>query len=280
MSTKKNKKQHYISVFYLYNFTNIEQRKLSQEKKRATKIWHYDKRKKCIKERPIENIATAPYLFSFINEKCEYDHRLDEKLIKVESNAAASFSELCDIKASLKKGIDKTININDSLLNNILTFIVWQMRRHPSLVNCLHQQCEEHMTKRNVNLNPKEMALTVIEKFGRDSNFNFEYILRAKNKRILFTTTPLASFITTDEPVVRFNKSSTDGIGIENTEIYFPLASNMLLVLYGKGDKKEFRKENCRSFLRSINSYLAKKAKNYIFGSSKEHIEIILKNIK
>ncbi len=279
MPKKKNKDQHYVSAFYLYNFTNSEQRKLSKEKKRETKIWHYDKQKSCIKERPINKIATESYLFSFMNEVGEYDHSLDDKLIDVENRASASLDELCNIKKSLKKG-SKAIRLNDSIVDAILALIVWQMRRHPTLVNDVHLQCKEWITNSASNLDSKEMALSVVEKFGRDDHYDFEGVLQRKNKVIVFTTNPLTSFITTDEPLVRFNKSSSNGIGIEDTEIYFPLTSNMLLWMHGDGNKKEFRLENDRIFIRDFNNYVAKNAKNYIFGESEAHVRRIVKGLR
>jgi hypothetical protein len=279
MSKKKNKNQHYVSAFYLYNFTNSEQRKLSIGKKRETKIWHYDKQKNCIKERPINKIATESYLFSFMNKDGEYDHSLDDKLIDVENKASTSFDELCNIKTLLKKG-SKAIRLNDSIMDSILALVVWQMKRHPTLVNDVHLQCKEWITNSASDLNSKEMALNIIEKIGRDDNYDFERILQRKNKVIIFTTNSSTSFITTDEPLVRFNKSSTNGIGIEDTEIYFPLTSNMLLWMHGDGNKKEFRLENDRAFIRDVNNYVAKNAKNYIFSESEAQLRRIVKDLR
>jgi hypothetical protein len=165
-------------------------------------------------------------------------------------------------------------------MDDILAFVVWQMRRHPTLVDDIHQQCEKWVTTNVSDLNSKKMALSVVEKFGRDNHYDFESVLQRKNKIIVFTTNPLTGFITTDEPLVRFNKSSGNGIGIEDTEIYFPLTSDMFLFMRGDGNRKEFRRENDRVFLRDINNYIAKSAKNYIFGESEEQLLKIVKNLR
>jgi hypothetical protein len=279
MSKKKNKDQHYVSAFYLYHFTNSEQRKLSREKKRETKIWHYDKEKDCIKERPIKKIATESYLFSFMNKDCEYDQSLDDKLIYVEKKSSVYFEELFNIKAALKKG-SKAASLNNSIMDAILEFVVWQIKRHPTLVNDVHLQCKEWIINSASNLNPKKMALSVVEQIGRDKHYDFENIFQRKNKVVFFTTKPFTSFITTDAPVVRFNKSSTNGIGMEGAEIYFPLTSNMLLFMCGDGNKKEFRLENDRAFIRELNNYIAKSAKNYIFSENEAHLRRIVKDLK
>ena len=277
MSKKGNKRQHYVSAFYLYHFTNREQRGLSKGKpNRETKIWHYDKQKNHIKERPIRKIATESYLFSFKNDEGEYDHSLDEKLCEVEVKTAAALDKLGNVVTSLKKGRDNDVKLHDSILEDIITFMVWQMRRHPTLVNYMHQQCKELAFENEFDINPKETALKVIENFGMDDIFNFESTLRGKNKKILFIENSSTGFITIDEPVVRFNEFSTDGIGMKDTEIYFPLTSNLLLLLHGRGKGRELMLKEDPA---DINTYLATKAKNYIFGSSKESIESLVKNV-
>jgi len=274
----KNKNQHYVSAFYLYHFTNEQQRRDSNGKKRDTKIWHYEKQKGLIKERPIENVATESYIFSFENNNGKYDHSLDENLKKTERVAANALVELVNIVASLKKGITREVEVNDMVFEEIIKFMVWQIRRHPDLVNEIHDQCKDLCKEKEWKLKPKEMALEVVGGFGRDEYSNFESILNKKNKSIIFTTN--TGFITTDVPFVRFNKSLPDGIGQEGTEIYFPLASNILLCLDGEGNKKSFKLENDRKFIKSLNVYMAKKSKNYIFGSTKEHVTSIVAKIR
>ena len=254
----KNKNQHYVSAFYLYHFTNEQQRRNSKRNKRDTKIWHYDKQKGQIKERPIEKIATEPYIFSFQNNDGEYNHSLDDSLKEAEHLAAKAFVELDNIVASLKKGV-REIKVDNIVCERIIEFMDWQIRRHPELVNEVHNECKNLCNEKEWQSNPKEMALYVIGGFGRNKYSNFESVLQEKNKEIIFTTNTNTSFITTDEPIVRFNKSLPDGIGHESTEIYFPLASNMLLYLKGKGNRKLFRVENDRKFIKQLNVYMAKK---------------------
>lgn len=273
----ENKNQHYVSAFYLYHFTNEQQRRDSNGRNRDTKIWHYEKKKGLIKARPIKNVATESYVFSFKNNDGEYDHSLDEDLKKSEGAASEALAEIVKTVASFKKGITREVKLDDSVFEKIINFMVWQIRRHPDLVNEIHDQCKDICKEKEWELKPKEMALEVVRGFGRDEYSNFESILNQKNKSIIFTEK--TSFITTDVPFVRFNKSNPDGIGQEGTEIYFPLASNILLYLEGNGIKKSFKFENDRKFIKSLNVYMAKKSKNYIFGSTKEHIESIVNKI-
>jgi len=275
----KNKDQHYVSAFYLYNFTNEDQKKKSGWKTRKTSIWHFDKNKGVVKERSIHRLATESYLFSYQKDDGTYDHSLDEELGRVESLAANAFRELSEIITSFRKKSTRAVNVSDDILARIIEFMVWQVRRHPSLMDEVHEKCKRMSEGNDWEMTSKQMALDVISGYGRDGYSDFTEILANKNKTIIFTTNDRTGFIATDEPFVRFNKVAPDGIGHDSTEIYFPLASNMLLYLKGAGNKREFRLENNREFLRSFNMYMAKSSKNYIFGNTKEHVESIVKRM-
>ena len=116
----KNKDQHYVSAFYLYNFTNEDQKKESGWKTRKTSIWHFDKNKGVVKERSIHKLATESYLFSFQKEDGAYDHSLDEELGRVESLAANAFRELSEIITSFRKKSTRAVNVSDDILTRII----------------------------------------------------------------------------------------------------------------------------------------------------------------
>lgn len=78
--------------------------------------------------------------------------------------------------------------------------------------------------------------------------------------------------------LVRFNQKGRDGLRIGGTEIYFPLAPNMLIYMHGEGEIKEFRMENDRTCLRGLNTYMCKKAERYIFGMSDVYLKRIARN--
>ena len=114
----KNKAQHYVSSFYLYHFTNEQQKqkqRLLNSTKRKTIIWHYDKKKGEIKNRPIEKVATESYLFSFQNYDGSYNHSLDEDLNKYEIAADKAFIEIDNIVNSFKKGGTRAVRLNKGL---------------------------------------------------------------------------------------------------------------------------------------------------------------------
>ena len=277
----KNKNQHYVPAFYLYNFTSATQRSESAgKKKRETKIYHYDFSGACVRERPIEKVAIESYLFSYKTIDGSYNHSLDLEIQEVENRASVAISDLNDIlKFALKKK-PNSVEITNSVIDNVLELILWQLKRHPEIVDDLKKDCEQYLLDKGRSAqNAKEMALRVIEDMGKDGEYDIKKELQKKNKIIVCTSTKNAHFITTDKPFVRLNKTERNGISMPGTEIYFPITSNMLLFMHENGNRKEFKLENHRDFLRKFNSYMAKFASRYLFGPSKTYLKRIVKEI-
>ena len=125
----------------------------------------------------------------------------------------------------------------------------------------------------------KEMALKAIEEMGKDGEYDIKKEFQKKNKFVLCTSTNNAHFITTDKPFVTLNKTGRNGIAMPGTEMYFPITSNMLLFMFENGNRKEFKLENHRDFLRKLNTYIAKFASKFLFGPSETYLQRINKSI-
>lgn len=277
----KNKSQHYVPAFYLYNFTNETQRSESVGRpKRDTKIYHYDFSKGCVRERPIEKVAIESYLLSYKNTDGSYNHTLDIEIQDVENKASKAISKLNDIfKYALKKK-PNAVEIDNCVMDNIMELLYWQIKRHPDIVTELEKDCEQYLIEKGRSpQDAKEMALEVVKDSGRDDNFDIRNELNKKNKIIVCTSSERAHFITTDKPFVRLNKTGKNGIAVQGTEMYYPLTSNMLLFMHNNGNRKEFRLENDRNFLREFNTYLASFASNYLFGKSDLYLKKLAGNI-
>jgi len=277
----KNKNQHYLSAFYLYNFTNENQKEESRGKeRRLTKIYHYDFDKGCVKERPIEKVAVDSYMFSFKDQGEKYDHSLDNELETVEVKAAKAIRELIDTKDYFLKKKVGSIKLDNLMMDDIIEFLFWQIKRHPDIVNSLSDECEHFLSNSGGTADyAKSMALDVVRNIGRYKEYDIYDEFQKKNKSIILTSSPFSQFITTDNPFVRMNKTGKNGISAKGTEMYFPLSSDMLLFLYGDGKKKDFRVENDRAFLRKLNIFMAKSAKKYIFARSDVYINKLVKQI-
>jgi len=277
----KDKSQHYVPAFYLYNFTNETQRSESAGRpKRDTKIYHYDFSRGCVRERPIEKVAIESYLLSYKNAVGTYNHTLDLEIQDVENKASKAISELNDIlKYALKKK-PNTVEIDNYIMDNVLELLFWQLKRHPDIVEDLERDCEQYLMDKGRSIqSAKEMALKVIEDIGKNGEYDIKKEFQKKNKLIFCTSTNKAHFITTDKPFVRLNKTGRNGIAMPGTEMYFPITSNMLLFMFENGNRKEFKLENHRDFLRKFNTHMAKFASRYLFGPSKTYLKRINKNI-
>lgn len=276
-----NKNQHYVSAFYLYNFTNEEQRQAAKDKPyRETSIYHFDFQRKCVRERPIKKVATESYLLSHKNADGNYDHTLDIELQAVENKASKAISELDAIRKMALKKKPGAVEMKNSIMDDLIELLFWQIKRHPEIIDSLRRECEQYLMEENRTAQyAKEMALKVVKAVGSAGESNIRNELQKKNKIVLCTSTNGAHFITTDMPFVRFNKTGRNGIAIKNTEIYFPITSNMLLFMCNNGDRREFRLENHRNILRELNVYIAKSASRYLFGPSKVYLERIARNI-
>lgn len=277
----KNKNQHYVPAFYLYNFTNEIQRNESKGKpKRDTQIHHFDFEKKCLRERPIRKVAFESYLLSHKNDDGSYNHDLDLEIQQVEDNASTAIAELEDIYNFLVKKKPKTFEIAHQLIDSVMELLFWQIKRHPEIVRELVNECEKYLIEEDrPTHDAKKMALEVVRQIGKNGDLNIRNELNKKNKIILYTTSKDAHFITTDKPFVRLNKKGENGIAVPDTEMYYPLTSNLLLFMCNNGEKKQFVMENHRNFLREFNTYIAKSASNYIFGRSDKYIEKTTKKL-
>ena len=118
-----------MPAFYLYNFTNEIQRSDSDDRsKRDTKIYHYDFSKGRVRERPIRKVAIESYLLSYKNAVGDYNHFLDIEIQDVENKASNAISELNDITKYALKKKPKTVEINNSIMDNVLELLFWQIK--------------------------------------------------------------------------------------------------------------------------------------------------------
>lgn len=270
-----------MPAFYLYNFTNDEQKLASKGKShRKTNIYHFDFHRKCVRERPIENVAIESYLLSHQNVEGSYDHSLDIEVQAVEARAAKAIEQLNDIFEYALKKKPREAEIKNSIIDDLMELLFWQIKRHPEIIDELKKECEQYLVEENRSTkDAKQMALKVIKNVGKAGEYDIKEELQKKNKIILCTSTNGAHFITTDKPFVRFNKTGGNGIAVQDTEIYFPITSNMLLFMCNNGSRKEFRLENHRSVLRELNTYIGRCASRYLFGPSNAYLERIARNI-
>lgn len=276
-----NKNQHIVSAFYLYNFTNKEQQLASAVMpRRKTNIFHFDITKGCVRERPIEKVATVPYLLSFPNEDGSFDHSMDINVKTAEDNAARAIGEIGRIVDDSLRRKPRMVAIGSAIEEALLDFMYWQIIRNPALISETKKEFESFLASRELpTVDAKQLALRVVGNFGNNGKCDIRAELRKKNITILCISRDDAHFITTDKPFVRFNKTAGNGIAMPDTQIYFPITSRLLIYMKGNGNWREFRPYNDRKQIRGLNAYIAQSAFKYIFGPSKPHLERVVASV-
>jgi hypothetical protein len=225
-------------------------------------------------------VAIESYLLSYKNAGDSYNHSLDLEIQTVENSASKAISELNDILQYALKKKPNTVEIANSIMDNVLELLFWQLKRHPEIVQDLERDCKQFLLDKGWPIQrAKQMALRVIEDIGRNGEYDIRREFQKKNKIIFCTSAKKAHFITTDKPFVRLNKTGRNGISMPGTEMYFPITSNMLLFMFENGNRKEFKLENHRDFLRKFNTYVARFASRYLFGPSKTYLKRIVKEL-
>ncbi|HCH0720566.1 TPA: DUF4238 domain-containing protein [Vibrio parahaemolyticus] len=276
MNKSKNKKQHYISAFHLYHFTNDNQKSLVKER-RKTKIYHFDIRKNKINERPIEQLATESYLFSFQDGSGVYNHDLDEKLKATEDNAAKSFDYMAGLYDEIVTNRRASIEINNSHIDSLIEFISWQWKRDPELIANVEKEIIEKTSI--FEGRTKEAALRVIEQSGTCDKYNVLEVLNNKSFVFLMIANDVDEFVVTDKPFVRFNPNGMDGIAFDDTEIYYPITSKIMLVMLNSSTDRMVDMIQDSSQINELNKYNARQAYKYVFASNASVLEKLVHEI-
>jgi hypothetical protein len=130
----KNKDQHFVPAFYLYNFTNDSQKARNVGCKRDTSIFHVDFSSGCVKERSIKKVAIDAYTLSFKDKGGTYNHSLDNEIQKIEDRASRAIEELNANLNSILKKKPQSIRLSNDIIENIFELLFWQIKRHPEIV--------------------------------------------------------------------------------------------------------------------------------------------------
>lgn len=280
----KYKKQHYLSEFYINGFasksifSNYTCKDLYQ-------VWIYDIENKTIKCKSPDNIAWEPYYYSQILKNGEYDHKLEKSLSKLENKVSKVIEK---VNANIKRirNNKSIIQMNDEDRFVIIEFIFWNMKKVPSIIDKLHNDIHasfiEISNKFQSEFKPAEVKNKTIElicNLGKNYGYDFVDVLNKKNFRFIYLRNDKSCFVTTDNPVVRLNKTDSDGIGLDSTEIYFPLTQRCLIFLHQIGNKYEFVGYSDRKYLLKHNIYMASKATKMIISRDKEYLIKIVDNL-
>lgn len=276
------KKQHIIATNYLKGFSKIDYYKNS---KANCPVWIYNIEENSLKNKSPHNIAWRPYYYSSIDENGTYKHLIEKEFSKLENMANILIRKIDSNIRDIRRNKEITILTEEDRIL-LIHFIFWHMKKVPAVVDELYDKLsteyKEISKKYNSTFNETEVKNKTLElmiNMGAGKEFDFIKTLMQKDFSIVFLSSDKSSFITTDNPVVRFNKTDKNGIGIDTTEIYFPINQRCLIFLHGNGNKFEYLKFSKRSYLYQQNKFIASKAKYFIVSRDKEYLIKILKDL-
>lgn len=277
------KKQHIIAENYLKGFSSVD---YYRDTNQNCPVWFYDIKKKTLKLKSPHNIAWKPYYYSKIDKDGNYQHFIEQEFSRLESLVSTLIRKIDkNVRNIRRKRKIELLTEEDRIL--LIHFIFWHMKKVPSNIDTIYENVKEIYTEFSEKYNEsfteaeiKNQTLDVMMKLGSGEKFDFIKALSQKDFRIVWLSSDESSFITTDTPVNRFNKTNKNGIGIESTEIYFPLNQRILLLLHGYGNKYQFEKAYDRKRLYQLNRFVASNAKYFIITRDKEYMIKILNDLK
>jgi hypothetical protein len=278
------KVQHYLSQMYLRGFSPWRYDQTANDRQK-NQVWVYFLKKKEILLTSVHNVAARSHYYSFKDHDGSYNHSVEKLFSKIEDRTAETFRSVeTAINGFNLYGYTKGIGETDRL--NLMQFLFLHMIRVPAVMDYLRQESakheasisKEHGKDYSENYVQKNI-LRVLIRIGRNKDAPILDYLLKKDCRILSVLRSRACFLTTDNPVRRFNKTEPDGIFYPNTGVYLPLNQRALLFLHGNEAGLQTERFRDLTAIFDLNCYLARRAKELIVCSNKEYLTRVLDTI-
>lgn len=245
-------------------------------------VWVYFFKRKEILLTSVRNVAARSYYYSFKDHDNSYNHSVEKLFSKIEDRTAETFQRIeIAIDEMNLHGYTKGIGEADRL--NLMRFLFLHMIRVPAVMDYLRQKSEEHEASisKEYGMDYSEdyvqkNILRVLIRIARNKDAPILDYLLKKDCRILSVLRSRACFLTTDNPVQRFNKTEPEVIFYPNTEVYLPLNQRVLLFLHGNEGKLQIGIFRDLTAIFDLNCYIARKAKELIVCSNKEYLTKVL----
>ena len=278
------KVQHYLSQMYLRGFSPWRYDKIANERQK-NQVWVYFFKKKEVLLTSIRNVAARSHYYSFKGHDGSYNYSVERLFSKIEDRTAQTFKSVeTAIDDFNLHGYARGICETDRL--NLIQFLFLHMIRVPAVMDYLRQESAKHEASISKEYGKdysedyvQKNSLRVLTRIGRNKDAPIlDYLLR-KDCRILTVLRSRTSFLTTDTPVQRFNKTEPNGIFYPGTEVYLPLSQRTLLFLHGNEARLQIQRFRDLDVVFDFNCYMAREAKELIVCSNKEYLVRVLKTI-
>jgi len=271
------KKQHFVPMFYLRNFTSNDNEQLFVLDKENNKIF----------VRNIMEICEQKYFYSF-SEDDEYNFLLEEHLGKKEDKFSCVINKVInDIEGYYfikNKSIEKLAHDDKK---TIIEFILYQIIRVPKYINKLFSMVIPQFKQFNIDNGIEQTDKQIINDIKKYSFPNYfdrinemVSILLKKNWTFFIISNNINNkFVSSDNPVLISNsdfKSPIRGALIDPmTEISIPLSKNIALAL--KKDTIKYRLNyiliNSEDNVDYINKLLLRNGMRFVYSANKSLLE-------
>lgn len=233
-----HRKQHYLSKFYLEGFTF---KKRIKKGITSNVLWLYDKEKKELIEKSPSSVCWELYYYSFLNNEGKLDHTIEESFSYLEYQMKLLIDKITHNIFNIDK--HKPSHLTSDDVNILLNFIFLNMKKTPKLIDDLKNKVEisskyieSQLPVILTDSYKKKSVLKLMLDIGSQYTTDFIKLLSNRNIYIFYLKDNDYSILTTDNPVVRFNKDKPDGLKYYDTELYFPLRNNCLITIRDKGN--------------------------------------------
>lgn len=237
MTVKTDKKnQHYIPKFYLRNFSYNNNQKQIGVFNLAREFYHQTAK--------LKTQGSKSYFYG-------YDGKIEDALGKIESRISPIIKNIVDA--------DTLPDKNSSAHFTLLTFIVLTHLRSPIALQSI-QGMDKEMSRRIEQLSPEIDKEKYIPKMSHQEQVAFALSMVKDIIPILIdldfkiiSNKSTRPFISSDFPIVRYNQfleqhnweRGTTGYGTVGLQVFLPLNSNKMLIIYDSGVYKVgFKKRN------------------------------------
>ena len=278
----EKKHQHYIQQAYLRGFSpNYFTDKQKWEK---DQIFVLDKEKSSITPTTVKKVAHREYYYSFYNEKNELDSKFEDLFGVVENRFIRFRNRLSDILSTLNL-TGEVLDLEEQYRTDICEYVKMNLIRIPKVMDWIYEEARKHEVKiskkydveynekhyKNLSLRTMFRMFNVKGKdlsqhlFERD--ISFEYFGRTKG-----------CLVTSDNPVIMFNKNNPAGLAYSDTNIIFPIDQNKYIRFVKQDGKDKIVRLQEYNTIDILNMMQYKNAIKEVYGPSKEVLEKLVKN--
>ncbi|PJZ47465.1 DUF4238 domain-containing protein [Leptospira saintgironsiae] len=277
-----SEKQHYVPRIVINGFLDPS----SLNKSNVEPYTWISEKKSNAKKRAASNILWERNLYTQYDSNEKEDQALEKFFSTNLEKPFGTFKRIFETDLL-------NLNINNLEKNGlwdtrpfINSFVFWHWKRTTKFINEIKeayisellQDNPKHLVEKYVTTKSMQNDLidTLINAGDQFEGLNIQNLLSKRNITFTVITNKSASFINSDNPVLRTNENRPNGVIYPDTELSMPLTSKIAVTLIGEQSLMQVRGIRESKIIRKINQSLAKNSNEIIFGSSESLINSLV----